>query len=146
MGEIENRNKSIIMQVGEAQSSGRLDLLDELLAHDFVRHCQATPWLEVRSREDFKRFLEADRSAVPDGRVTPRLLIAEGDYVALWAGYSGTQTGAWGLVPPSNKRFELDVGMVFRLSEGRVAEMWVTWDNLSMLMQLGHWSPPGGQG
>jgi hypothetical protein len=36
--------------------------------------------------------------------------------------------------------------MVFRLSEGRVAEMWVTWDNLSMLMQLGHWSPPGGQG
>jgi len=138
MSDIEERNKSIVARFGEAVAGGRMNVLEELVAADFVRHCQATPWLDVHSREDFKRFLEEDRAAVPDGRVTPRLLIAEGDYVAVWANYTGTQTGAWGQLPPSNRRFDLEVSMVFRLAEGRIAEMWATWDNLSMLKQVGH--------
>jgi steroid delta-isomerase-like uncharacterized protein len=138
MRELEERNKSVVARFGEAVAAGRMDLLEELVAADFVRHCQATPWWDVRSRADFKRFLEEDRAAVPDSCITPRLLLAEGDLVAVWANYAGTQTGAWGQLPTTNKRFDVEVGMVFRLAEGRIAELWVTWDNLSMLKQLGH--------
>ncbi len=34
------------------------------------------------------------------------------------------------------------MGGIFRLEDGKIAEMWVTWDNLSALMQLGHFPPP----
>jgi predicted ester cyclase len=141
MKDLEQANKSIVKRFGEAQSSHRLDLLDELLTPDFVRHCQATPWVQIRSREAFKQFLEEDRAAVPDGCITPRLFIAEGNLVGFYCTYSGTQTGKWGPFPPSNRRFELDFSGVFRLAEGKIAELWVTWDNLALLTQLGHWQP-----
>jgi hypothetical protein len=73
MGELELRNKRIVERFGEAQAIHRLDLLDDLMAPDFVRHCQATPWLQIHSREDFKRFLEQDWAAVPDGCIIPSL-------------------------------------------------------------------------
>jgi predicted ester cyclase len=142
MGALEERNKSIVQRFGEAQSNRRLDLLDELVAPDFVRHCQATPWVEIRSREDFKRLLQEDWAAVPDGRMSPRFLIAEGDYVAMYLTYAGTHTGQWGPIPPTEKRFELDISGVVRIAGGKIAELWVTWDNLAVLTQLGHWPPP----
>lgn len=142
MGQLEERNKLIVERFGEAQASHRLDLLDDLMAPGFVRHCQATPWVQIHSREDFKRFLEQDWRAVPDRRITPSLLVAEGDYVALFASYSGTQTGQWGPIPPSNRQFQLDFSGVFRLAGGKLAELWITWDNLALLTQLGQWPPP----
>ncbi len=145
MGDLEEQNKSVVQRFGEAQNNRRLDLVDELVAPDFVRHCQATPWVEIRSREDFKRFLQQDWAAVPDGHITPRFVIAEGDYVAIYCTYAGTQTGQWGPIPPSGKRFELDFGGVVRLAGGKIAELWITWDNIAVLAQLGHW-PPQPQG
>jgi len=141
MGTLEEQNKSIVQRFGEAQNNGQLDLLDELVAPDFVRHCQATPWVEIRSLDDFKRFLREDRAAVPDGHVTPRFLVAEGEYVALYFTYAGTHTGQWGPIPPTAKRFELECSGVLRMSGGKIAELWITWDNLAVLTQLGHWPP-----
>jgi steroid delta-isomerase-like uncharacterized protein len=142
MGTLEERNKSIVQRFTEAQNDHKLDLLDELVAPDFVRHCQATPWVQIRGREDFKRLLQEDRAAVPDGHVSLRFLVAEGEHVAVYCNYAGTHTGQWGPIPPSAKRFELDFSGVFRLADGKLAEFWVTWDNLAVLTQLGHWPPP----
>jgi predicted ester cyclase len=69
------------------------------------------------------------------------LLLAEGECVAFYNTYAGTQTGQWGPLPPSGKRFELDISGVFRIANGRIAEMWITWDNLALLTQLGRWPP-----
>ena len=62
-------------------------------------------------------------------------------FVAVWALYEGTQEGQMGPSPPSGRRMELDFGGVFRIEDGMIAELWLTWDNLSVLTQLGH-SPP----
>jgi steroid delta-isomerase-like uncharacterized protein len=141
MGHLEELNKAVVQRFGEAQSNRRLDLLDELVATDFVRHCQATPWVEIRSLEQFKRLLQDDWAAVPDGRVTPRFMVAEGDFVAIYCTYAGTHTGQWGPIPPADKRFELDLSGVIRIADGKIAELWITWDNLAVLTQLGHWPP-----
>jgi steroid delta-isomerase-like uncharacterized protein len=143
MTDLERQNKSVVQRFGEALNSRNLDLLDELVAPDFVRHCQATPWTQIRSLDDFKRFLQEGWAAVPDERTTPRFLVAEGEYVAVYLSYGGTHTGQWGPIPASGKRFDLDVSGVFRMAEGRIAELWITWDNLAVLAQLGHWPPPG---
>jgi predicted ester cyclase len=141
MGDLENRNKSVVRQFGEALNNHALSLLDEIVAPDFVRYCQATPWIEIHSRDDFKRFLEGDWASVPDGQTNLRLLVAEGDFVAVYCTLTGTQTGPWGPFSPSGKRFELDFAGVFRLAGGKIVELWVTWDNLAALTQLGHMPP-----
>jgi predicted ester cyclase len=49
-----------------------------------------------------------------------------------------------GPFPTSGKRMEVDFGAVLRVENGKVAEMWVTWDNMAALAQLGHLpTPPG---
>ena len=146
MGELEQRNKSIVERFGEAINSGRLALLDELVAPHFVRHCQATPWVQISSLDSFKRFLEEDRAAVPDGQTTARFLIAEGEYVAMYGAYAGTHLGNWGPIPPSGKRFEIDIGAVFRIAGDKIAELWITWDNVALLTQIGHRPPQANTG
>jgi steroid delta-isomerase-like uncharacterized protein len=143
MGDLEERNRSVVRRFGEAVNNRRLDLLDELVAPDFVRRSQATPWVQICSRDDFKRFLQEDWAGVPDGQTSVRFLLAEGECVAFYNTYAGTQTGQWGPIPPTNKRFELEISGVFRIADGRIAELWITWDNLALLTQLGHWPPPG---
>jgi predicted ester cyclase len=69
---------------------------------------------------------------------------AEGDLVAAWTTYEGTQLGPMGSFPPSGRKATFDFGAVFRVEGGKIAEWWVTWDNMTILRAL--WLPrtPGG--
>lgn len=95
----------------------------------------------IKSFEEFKEFIRLDRLAIPDQQIEIIKLVAEGDLVAFWARYKGTQTGQMGPFPPSNKYAELDFSGIHRLENGKVVETWVTWDNISILSQLGHFPP-----
>lgn len=132
------QNKALVMRFAHAQAEHQLDLLDDLMTPDFVRHCQASPGAEETNLEQFKQFLDADRASVPDARITPKFLVAEGDLVAVYGVYGGTQRGAWGPLPPTNRYFEVDFTAWFRIASGKIAELWVTWDNVTVLRQLGH--------
>ena len=63
--------------------------------------------------------------------------------MAALATYSGTQTGPIGEFPATDKAAESTFLTIFRIEDGKIAELWVEWDNLAMLMQLGHFPPPG---
>ncbi|NIP83299.1 MAG: hypothetical protein GWM90_30375, partial [Gemmatimonadetes bacterium] len=106
--EREEANKRLVRAFVQAINDRDFDALDDLVAEDLVRHSPSTPGLIVRSREDFKAFLREDVAAVPDSKQTIRMMVAEGDMVAGWNTYAGTQTGAMGPYPPSGKRVELD--------------------------------------
>lgn len=43
-----------------------------------------------------------------------------------------------GPFPPSGKKVQFDFGAVFHVEEGKTAELWVTWDNMAILVRLGH--------
>ena len=135
-------NKGVIHRFEEALNNGNSDIIYELIAPDFVRHCQATPDTQVRSREDYKSFGQQFATAFPDARYTTHVLVAEGDKVATYATFTGTQTGSYGPFPPSGKRMESKFLSIFRLEEGKIAELWIEWDNLAILTQLGHYPPP----
>jgi predicted ester cyclase len=74
----------------------------------------------------------------PDSRQTIVHMVAEGDLVGVWATYEGTQRGPIGPLPASGARTQFDFGAVFRMANGKIAEWWVTWDNITILQQLGH--------
>ena len=102
----------------------------------------ATPGVDIRSLKQFKDFLRQNAADFPGCRQTVKHLLAEGNLVAVWATYEGTQEGQMGPFPPSGRTMQVDYGAVLRVEGGKIAESWVTWDNLSALTQLGHFPAP----
>ena len=135
-------NKEIIAKTFEIVANGDYEGMNMYIADDMVRHCQATPDLVIESLDAFKEFIKADRKAIPDQKLIVKMLVAEGDLVAFWCTYTGTHTGQMGPFPPTGKSAELDFSGVHRLENGKVVETWVTWDNITILSQLGLFPPP----
>ena len=108
-------NKALTRRFGEAMNSRKLHLLDEIVASEFVRHCQATPGVNVNSLADFKEFLKQDFAVFPDSVQSLKHMVAEGNLVAIWATYEGTQLGQMGPFLPSRKKMQLDFAAVIRI-------------------------------
>lgn len=140
--EIATTNKELALTAFETVAAGDMDALDDLIAADYVRHCQATPDVEVNSLAAFKEFLLNDRASFPDPQLQVVHLIAEDNLVAFWASYAGVQEGPMGPFPATGNRMEIDFAGIHRIEDGKIAETWVTWDNLTALTQLGLWPPP----
>jgi len=134
-------NKELIEQFALAVNNADWDAFDTLVTDDLKRHSQATPGVEVNSREDFVNLQKPWLEACPDQKITMEMLIAEGDKVAVYATLSGTQTGPLGNFPPKGKSMDSKFITIFRIEDGRIAEIWVEWDNLAILSQLGHFPP-----
>lgn len=131
-------NKALARRLGEAIDERQWDLLDRIVAPNFIRHCQATAQADVRSLVAFKEYLQQDAAVFPDSTQTLKHMVAEGDLVAIWVTYAGTQQGQMGPFPPSGNRMQVDFGAILRVEDRKIAEMWVTWDNMAALAQLGH--------
>jgi hypothetical protein len=86
-----------------------------LITPDVVRHCDATPDIEPRSLGQIKEFSAQDTAMFPDSVQTIKHLIAEGNHVAAWVTYEGTQQGPMGPLPPSGRKAQFDFGSVFRI-------------------------------
>ena len=92
-----------------------LDKLDDVVAAGFVRHCQATPQLEINSIDDFKAFLRADAAAFPDNIQTITHLAADGDLIGIFATYEGTHLGRLGPFEPTGKHAKFDFAGMFKV-------------------------------
>jgi steroid delta-isomerase-like uncharacterized protein len=136
-------HKNVVTQFGEAVNNHNYDALDDIVAANFVRHSQATSDVNIRSLEEFKQFAIMSSESMPDMKGTFEILVAEGDYVAAYATFTGTQTGPMGPFPATGKTMESKTMAIFRLENGKIAELWIEWDNLAMLSQLGHFPPQG---
>lgn len=134
-------NKQVVREMTDAINDREFDRLDSLVATNVRRHSAATPGVKVENLEDFKAFLKQDLAVCPDAQQEVNLILAEGDLVAVHATYVGTQTGAMGPFPPSGRTVEIPFVGILRIEEGKVAEIWVEWDNLNALGQLGHFPP-----
>ena len=129
--------RELVRRLEHAMNERRLDDLDEIMAPDFARHCEATPDVDVRSLDDFKEFLRNDAAAFPDNVQTFTHVVAEGEQIGIFATYAGTHLGALGPFPPTGRRAEFSFAGVFRVENDKIAEFWITWDNMTILAQLG---------
>lgn len=137
-----NANKALIKEFLEATNTADWAAFDSLLIDDFTRHCQATPGAVIETREAFVKLQEGFLASTPDQKIIMDFMLAEGDMVAAYATYTGTQTGPLGDLPATGKSVVSNFITIFRIQNGQIAELWVEWDNLSMLTQLGHFPPP----
>jgi predicted ester cyclase len=146
--ETEQRNMAVVRKAHAALARGDLETFKACLAPGYVRHCQAMPpdLQEIEGAERFVEFLEDFITGVPAHEDTISQMIAQGDKVAYVSTISGRQTGSMGGLPPTGKEFTLVNIIIQRLEDGKVAETWVTWDNVAMLSQLGLFPPPAAAG
>ena len=135
-------NKQLVNRFGELSNAADWEGLSEVVAEDFVRHSDATPGPPITSREAFIELQKSFLASMPDQKVTMEKMVAEGDSVAVLATYSGTQSGAMGELPPTGEYAEVQFLALFRIEDGMIAELWVEWDNLAILQQLGLFPPP----
>ena len=139
-GEVENVRIATAMT--DAINARNLDALDEYVAPDVIRHSAATAGLVVSNLSEFKAFLKSDFATVSDSVQKIDVIFGGGDYVAIRARYIGTQDGPMGPFPASDKKLELPYNGILRFEDGKIVEIWVEWDNLFALTQLGHFPPP----
>lgn len=135
-------NKALVQRFTDAGNAADWAALDTLVAQDFVRHSQATAGPEVTSRAAFVELQKTFLATMPDQHITIESMVAEGDRVAVLATYAGTQTGPMGDIPATGRTVELRFLAIFRIADGMIAELWVEWDNVAMLTQLGLFPPP----
>ena len=135
-------NKAIMRRYFSVFEQGNIDLLDELLAPDYVNHTPATPDLPT-GPEGVKGVVSMFRSGMPDLKVVIEDMIAEGDKVATRYTLEGTHEGELFGVPPTGQRLSIKSFTVERVSDGKIRDHWRVSDNLDMMQQLGIFPPPG---
>jgi steroid delta-isomerase-like uncharacterized protein len=128
-------NKEIVRRLGVEPWEGNLDVIDELVAADYVGHDPAQP--ELHGPDGIREFITTYLAGFPDGRITIDEQLAEGDLVATrWTG-RGTQQGELMGIPPTGKQVTVSGITISRVKGGKVVEEWSNWDTLGMLQQLG---------
>ena len=134
-GEADANKASARRMVDEVVNEGNIDLIDELLAPEFVDH-SAPPGVPP-GREGAKLFMTALRHAFPDLHASVDDVIAEGDKVVQRTRARGTMKGELMGLPPSGKSASWEQIHILRFANGREVEHWAVSDQLGMLSQLG---------
>lgn len=91
----------------------------------------------------YKEFLSGWIKAFSDGKLTLLSYYDGGDAVACEGTYVGTNDGPLGPLPATGRRASLPFSAVWRFdAQGRIAEQEAYYDNLGLMVQLGHAEPP----
>ena len=128
-------NKEIVRRLWVEPWEGKMGVIDELVAPDYVGHDPSQP--ELHGPDGVKGFVTTYLSAFPDGRITIDEQLAEGELVASrWTG-RGTHQGDLMGIPPTGKQVTVSGITISHVKNGKVVEEWTNWDTLGMLQQLG---------
>ena len=130
-------NKKVVQRFWKVwEQEDFVDLIDELLAPDYVNHSPGMPD-QPTGPEGVKAVVGMFRGGMPDLRVTIDEMIAEGDTVATRYTIEGTHEGELFGVPPTGRRLSIESMAVERVSDGKIEEHRRITDTLDMMQQLG---------
>jgi predicted ester cyclase len=132
----EHANEAIVeWVVTEVFNTGNLAMIDQVADADLCVHYPQAP-APLCGLEQVTRAFSQSRAAFPDAYFMIEDTIAAGDRVVnRWTGRA-THTGAfWGNLPTG--RLVTWTGVtIYRLVAGKIAEIWIHADALSLLQQL----------
>jgi steroid delta-isomerase-like uncharacterized protein len=120
----------------EVWNRGKVDVLDELLAPDYVNH---TPSFgsPPPGPNGLKPIVLAMRRAFPDLHFTIEDVVATPNAVAIRTTMTGTHDGDLFGIAPTHRRVNVTQIQIERLRGGRIVEHWRVTDELTLMRQLG---------
>jgi predicted ester cyclase len=130
-------NKAMVREITEQIWNRRsLHRIPEFYASDYVADYR--PYSPPRSgHEAIRGMVERAWCAFSGYHEQLHEVVAEGNLVVAHFTISGTQTGQWGVLPPTNKRVEFDEIVILEFRDGKVVRQRGIPDNLTALRQLG---------
>lgn len=130
-------NKALVARYfNEILNQGKLDVVEEIMSPDFAFRIPTLPE-PVRGFNGMKQFVTGLRNGFPDIHFTVEREAVEKDKVASRWRILGTHKGEFLGIPPTGNRVE-DQGVdIFRVANGKIAEMWVNENDLGLMQQLG---------
>lgn len=132
-------NKALVRRyLSEVLSAGRLDLLDQLLAADFVDSTPGAP-KDVRGPEVIRAAQQRAREIFPQVEYKLEDLISEGDKVV--ARYT-VRANSRGSGSSPGRPVEVTGITIFRIADGKIHETWIVNDQIEMFLQLGYTLQP----
>jgi steroid delta-isomerase-like uncharacterized protein len=112
--------------------------IDDLCAEDVVGHgLTDANGNEVDSREGFRSFYRAFRSAFPDIHVDVLETATEGDNVVARCRVRATHTGQGFVIPPTGAVVDFTGMCWIKVRNGQISESWNSFDFLKVMQQLG---------
>ena len=138
-------NKEIVRRFfEEAWNQNEVDKLGEYISANNVTHPGTLTW--PFGPKQFAQLMEIWRTGFPDYQCQINEMIEEGNTVAARITFWGTHTGRFEVasrtLPPTRKKiFDTEI-LFFHLTDGKITEIWATWDRLSVLEQLGAIAKP----
>lgn len=135
-------NKELVRRLlVEAFGGGDLDVLDELLADDFVGHAPSEPGpghgTETQDRDRVAEEIERAHEGLADFQFTINETIAEGNLVAVRSTITGRHEGEFMGAPPTGEQVQFDAMNFFQIEDGEVVQDWALWDAVTLMGQLG---------
>jgi predicted ester cyclase len=129
------QNKAIALRASEIVNQKNPDLIEECYPPDFVWH---GPDQDIRGYEQAKQLSYTFLTAFPDAQITDEDVIAEGEKVVRRYTTHATHQGETEMFgPPTGRQIELKGITIHRIEGGKIVEEWESYDNLSMMKQLG---------
>jgi predicted ester cyclase len=121
----------------EVFNDKKVEIVDELVADNIVDHNKiivAQPEGPGGMAQGIRMLLVA----FPDLSAAVERLVGEEDYVVVKVWMAGTNTGPYPRVPePTKRHTEWGSMVMFRMEDGKIAELWGVSDRMGMLTQLG---------
>jgi steroid delta-isomerase-like uncharacterized protein len=121
----------------EFLAQGKTEVVDEIYAPDCVIYGRNIPEEWRRGTRGFKAWGEMLRAAFPDLEIVHDSTINDGQYQAIRWTFSGTHLGPLFGTPATGKAVTMEGYDIFRIEDGRIHEMWVEQDMVSLFRQLG---------
>ena len=124
----------------EVQGKGNFDVFEELFANDFVDH--TTQPGTTPDKAGVRKLYTYMREAFPDFHAEIHWQLADGDCVTTYKTYHGTHEGPFLGVAPSHRKIHFETVDVMRVRNGKFTEHWGVANLLSLMQQIGGWTPP----
>ena len=118
--------KTLSSRFTDLFNTGDREVAENLLAPHVTFHGGSAG--EFRTRDDLLDMISGYRATFPDAHSTVDDQIAEGDRVV--TRWTATGTG------PNGKHYELHGITIERIEDGKIAEVWMNRDDVSMQQQL----------
>jgi len=128
-------NKAVVQRMFDALNANDLDGVLDVATDDIAVHT-AIPGISP-GREGYRNLIGLYLSAFPEQHIDVHELVGEGDRVLVRHTHYLTHGGDFAGMPPTGKKAVVDGLELYRLRDGRVAEMWHHDDFLGLMQQLG---------
>ncbi|MFE3845346.1 ester cyclase [Thermoplasmatota archaeon] len=114
-----------------------LEVLSDIVSENILVHPTAMPCeASYFSISGISNWLNSQWKSFPDLKITDSFTISEGDIVAVHWTAQGTSKDNFFMLPPSGKKVQYTGNSMYRIEEGKIAEIWDARNTLGIMKQI----------